>query len=124
MDDEDFFDLIYQQWSKTTGASDTYWMPEDDTEHYAAGPGTWNVWSVNDKQEKAFVANFEHEVDADFITAIHGCLGDLVRRLRMAVDAAERSELDRDQQEGRIADLELEILGLKQELSTERSQRG
>lgn len=117
MDDHEFFDLLYKQWSITTWASDSYWMPELDNEHYAGGPGTWNVFAVNDAQEKNFVGSFEREEDADFITGIHGCLGDLVRRLHTALDAAERSDLDRDQQEGRIADLELEILGLKKALS-------
>ena len=108
MDDNDFFDLLYAQWTKTTGAGDSYWMPEEDTEHYAGGPGTYNIWAVNADQSKAPVWSFEYEDDADFITAIHGCFGDLVRQLHAALDEAERYNVNRDERECRIAELELE----------------
>lgn len=117
IEDRDFVDLLYQQWAKTTGAEDTYWMPEDDTDYYTdGGPGTWNVWAVlapDDERRKdidavdgkKFVANFAHEADADFTTAIHGCFGDLVRRIHDALDEADRLDTELDERENEIAQL-------------------
>ncbi|ASJ79555.1 hypothetical protein SEA_KALNOKY_45 [Mycobacterium phage Kalnoky] len=119
MEDREFFDLLYQQWSKTTGAQDTYWMTEEDTEHYAGGPGTWNVFSVNKDGERKFIASFEREEDADFIAAMHGCLADLVRKLNDALDEADRADYDRDSRECRIAELELENAELRSKLNGE-----
>lgn len=107
MEDNEFFDLLYQQWSKTTGAEDKFWMSEEDTAGYAE-LGGWLVWAVDQEQQKKFIASFDKEVDADFVAAMHGCLADLVRRLHTAIDESERFECQRDEQEGRIADLVLE----------------
>ncbi|AFQ97348.1 hypothetical protein FGG47_gp55 [Mycobacterium phage Rebeuca] len=119
MEDREFFDLIYQHWSKTTGAQDTYWMTEEDTEHYAFGPGTWNVFSVNKDDERKFIASFEREEDADFIAAMHGCMADLVRKLNDALDEADRADYDRDSRECRLAELELENAELRRQLNPE-----
>ncbi|AFL47857.1 hypothetical protein FLUX_41 [Mycobacterium phage Flux] len=115
MEDRDFFDLLYQQWSKTTGAQDTYWMVEEDTEHYAGGPGTFLVLAVDKENERKFIASFEREEDADFIAGLHGCLADLVRKLHMALDEADNADYDRDSRECRIAELELENAELRKE---------
>lgn len=121
IDDLDFLDLIYSEWTKTTGDEHTYWMSEEDEGHYAVGPNTWAVWAVDKEQQKQFIASFNHEVDADFTAAMHGCLGDLVRRAHTAIDEAERFECQRDEQEGRIADIVLEyeeqIESLQQDVS-------
>ncbi|QJD52093.1 hypothetical protein PBI_MA5_41 [Mycobacterium phage MA5] len=124
MEDRDFFDLLHQQWAKTTGAEDTFWAVEEDTEHYAAGPGTFNIWAVSQQASKdpdavdgrKFVASFEREEDADFIAAVHGCVPDLTRRLHMALDEADRADYDRDSRECRLAELELENAELRREL--------
>lgn len=120
MDDLDFLDLIYSEWTKTTGDEHTYWMSEEDTAAYAR-LGGWLVWAVDAEQKKTFIASFDHEVDADFVAAMHGCLADLVRRLHTAIDEAERFEVQRDEQEGRIAELVLEykdeIQYLKEQVS-------
>jgi hypothetical protein len=108
MDDREYFDFYYQGWSKTTGASDMYWMPEEDTDHYAGGPGTWNVYAVNEAQEKKFIASFEREEDVSFIIAAHGSSPDLVRRLQDALDEADRLDIERDEAICRVAQLEME----------------
>jgi hypothetical protein len=108
MEDRDFFDTLYQLWSKTTGAEDTYWKYEEDTRHYAGGPGTFNIYSVDSSGQEKFVASLQSDEDADFITAVHGSLGDLVRRLHEALDEADSADFNHDSQECRIAELELE----------------
>lgn len=91
MDDRDFFDTLYQGWSKTTGAAECFWMPEEDRE------GALNVYAVDKDQNKFIVATDLDEPDAAFITALHGCFADLVRRLHAALDEADRLDLERDQ---------------------------
>lgn len=110
MDDSEFLDLIYSHWAKTTGAENMYWMPEEieppgicETD---TGLDGWVIWSVDEKQERELVASHLSSEDADFITAIHGCLADLVRRLHTAIDESARLDTERDEQEIRIAKLE------------------
>lgn len=117
MDVEDFLDRLYQVWSQTTGAENRVWLVEEDVDYLLGGPGTWNLWTMDQAEKREVIAGwFNNEADADFIATVHGAVADLVRVTRAALDDAERASLDRDQQEGRIADLELEILGLKQAL--------
>lgn len=103
MDDRDFFDHLYQLWSKTTGAKDQFWMP---VRH--EGKSVFYIDAVNEKEEKKRIASYIADEDADFISAIHGCLPDLVRRLHAALDEAETADYSRDERECRIAELELE----------------
>lgn len=117
MDDREFFDLLYQLWSKTTGAKDRYWMPEAveppslcETE---TGLEDTVIWAVGEDQQKKLVASHLIDEDADFITAIHGCLPDLVRRLHAALDEADRLDTYVDEQEGHIAELEIEATKLE-----------
>lgn len=112
MDDLDFFDEIYQLWSKTTGASDMFWMPEEDTDEHVP----WLIYAVNENQDRTFVGSVASEADADFITGIHGCLADLIRKLGEAQDEADRLDYGRDEQECRIAELEIEVAGKNDEL--------
>lgn len=109
MDDRDFVDLLYSQWSRTTGAEDSFWAVEEDLDGLCDGAGTWNILSVNKEQERKFLGNFAFEVDADFIAAVHGCLPDLSRRLHYALDEADRLDVERDDQEVRFADLTCEV---------------
>lgn len=105
MDDRDFFDEIYQQWSKTTGAEDRFWMPE---EHFDKS-GRFNVYAVGQDESRKLVASGLSERDADWITALHGCFADLHRRLHSALDEADRADYERDSRECRIAELEAEV---------------
>lgn len=106
MDIREFLDELYQLWAKTTGAENQYWMPvnngrEGDTDY-------WFIKSVGEEgEENAYVvADILNNRDADFITAIHGALSDLVRRTHEALDEADRLDAQRDEQEIRIAGLE------------------
>ncbi|ASZ75474.1 hypothetical protein KIW74_gp54 [Mycobacterium phage Kimona] len=117
MEDRDFFDLLYQQWTKTTGAADSYWMPVE----YNDGTGRWKIYAVKLDEEgnevrKLIASDIQNEADADFLTAIHGCVGDLTRRLHRALDEADNADYDRDSRECRIAELELENAELKAKL--------
>ena len=109
MDDQDFFDHLYQVWSKTTGSGDRFWVPE---EHFDKS-GRHNVYAVSDGETRKLIASGMSEVDSDFVTALHGCLPDLVRRLGEALDEADRADFERDSRECRIAELESEVAELK-----------
>lgn len=90
MDDLEFFDTLYQGWSKTTGAEDMYWEPE-------LYQGQCHViWAVDQDGNRKRVATGMTESDAAWITALHGCFADLTRRLHQAVDEAERFEIEKD----------------------------
>lgn len=105
MEDRDFFDLLYQQWSKTTGAEDRYWMPEA---HFDKS-GRWNIYAVGDDESRKQIGSGLTERDADWITAVHGCFADLYRRLHAALDEADNADYQRDSRECRIAELEMEV---------------
>lgn len=92
MDDLDFFSILYQGWAKTTGAEDTYWMPEADEE----APTVFSIYAVDENDSRKLVASHLQEEDAAFITALHGCYSDLTRRLLQALDEAERFECEKD----------------------------
>lgn len=92
MDDLEFFDTLYQGWSKTTGAENTYWMPED-VDGY---DDLKKVVAVDQEQNKTVIGCYIREADAAWITALHGCFADLTRRLNQAVDEAERFEIEKD----------------------------
>ena len=97
MDDRSFFDLLLQVWAKTTGAEDRYWKPLDDG----------RIVAVGKDESELDVAHGVSEEDAEFITGLHGCLADLVRRLHQAVDEADRLDRDMDAVQARLAQLEL-----------------
>lgn len=92
MEDREFFDHLYQIWTKTTGAADKFWMPEEYTDH----SGRWRIYAVDEEQNKTLVAEGLTEADADYLTAVHGCTGDLIRRLGAALDEADRLDYEKD----------------------------
>lgn len=104
MEDRDFFDLLYQQWSKTTGSDDRYWMPVE----YEDGSGRWNIYAVGQDETRKLVASSVSDRDSDFISALHGCVPDLIRRLGSALDEADRLDEELDTTIGRVAELEQE----------------
>ena len=112
MEDE-FFDELYQLWSKTTGAGDRFWMPE----HIGDPTHRHNVYAVAEDGSKTLVARDMPEVDAEFVAGLHGALPDLIRRLHDAVSEADQFDHDRDSRECRIAELELELMEMKQIIS-------
>lgn len=109
MDDREFFDHLFQQWSKTTGAEDRYWMPEKHFDN----SGRFNIYAVAEDESRKLVASGMTETDADWLTAVHGCFADLFRRLHSALDEADRADYDRDSRECRIAELEMEVQELR-----------
>ncbi|AUV61999.1 hypothetical protein KIV63_gp45 [Mycobacterium phage SWU2] len=117
MEDRDFFDLLHQQWAKTTGAEQMFWMPEQ----YKDGTNRWKLHAVymgtdGEETRKLIASDFQSEADADFIAAVHGCMPDLVRRLHAALDEADSKDYDRDSRECRIAELELENKELREKV--------
>lgn len=112
MEDREFFDHLLQLWFKTTGAEDTYWMPEK----YEDTTDRWKLYSVAQDESRTLIASELNEKDAEFLAGVHGCLMDLHRRLHEALDEADRADFDRDSRECRIAELELELAELKADL--------
>lgn len=105
MEDREFFDLLFQMWAKTTGAEDRYWQPVE----YQDQTGRNRIFAVGRDDQKTLVASEMPETDADWITAVHGCFPDLIRRLNSALDEADRADYERDSRECRIAELEMEL---------------
>ncbi|ASZ72830.1 hypothetical protein SEA_DRAKE55_41 [Mycobacterium phage Drake55] len=115
--DHQFFDELYQQWSATTGAKDTYWIVEEDSGRYDSGPNTYIVWAFHPQtQEKTFVGSFDKEADADFVAGLNGAVPDLIRRLHDAIDEATRKDEANDIAQGQLADALLENIGLQAEI--------
>ena len=111
MDIREFLDEIYQMFCRTTGDEHMFWIIE-----HVEGSMTWNLYAANAEQEQILLATFYHEVDADFTAGLHGALPDLVRRTHEALDEADRLDLQRDEQEIRIAGLESERMDVIHEL--------
>ncbi|QDH92988.1 hypothetical protein SEA_STEPHIG9_37 [Mycobacterium phage Stephig9] len=114
MEDREFFDLLYQQWSKTTGAENRFWAVEEDVDYIAGGPNTWNIVAIDQEQNREIVACwFDSEEDADWVAAMHGCFADLYRRLHEALDDAESADLRADEQSSVAADALIEHAALE-----------
>ncbi|ATN92167.1 hypothetical protein SEA_TIPSYTHETREX_37 [Mycobacterium phage TipsytheTRex] len=117
--DHEFFDVLYQQWAKTTGAETDYWMPEEDNDYYDGGPGNYIIWSVKQigaETAKGFVGRVSTEEDADFICGLHGAIPDLIRQLHEAIDEATRKDEANDIAQGQLAEALLENQGLREQI--------
>ncbi|QFG12540.1 hypothetical protein PBI_TOAKA_40 [Mycobacterium phage Toaka] len=120
-DHDEFFDVLYQQWSKTTGAKDTYWMPEETAPPSVCETDTgldgFVIKAVNPNTEEwSLVASHLSDDDAEFIAGLHGAIPDLIRHLGEATDRAERFDEARDLAEGRYAEVLLENAALRDEV--------
>lgn len=109
MDDREFFDKLFQLWSKTTGAENHYWS-------YQGYGDRFDVDAVGVGGERIEVASLFNEADADFITAIHGCLPDLVRRLHAALDEADALDAEMDRVQSQLMEAELRVDELRQQV--------
>lgn len=109
MDDDSFFDELYAQWARTTGAESMFWMPEEDSDE----PLPWQLYAVSvdaeGEQSRKYIGSFQRDEDVHFIAGIHGAVADLIRRLHDAIDEADRLDREKDEQESRIAELEQEV---------------
>ncbi|WP_078323649.1 hypothetical protein [Mycobacteroides salmoniphilum] len=123
MEDREFFDLLYQRFTKTTDAEDSYWMYEEELDP-VLDVRVFNIFAVPSEEDRTFVGSVDSEEDAEFITAVHGCFPDLVRRLHDAVDESDRLDEERDNQEVRIADLIGEVRDLEDLVSQLKLERG
>ncbi|QDF15823.1 hypothetical protein SEA_KIPPER29_41 [Mycobacterium phage Kipper29] len=119
--DHDFFDILYQQWAKSTMAEFGYWMPEEARvpSIFETDNGHWdfNVYAVNQETNaKELVATGLSEDDADFICGLHGALPDLIRRLHEAIDDATRKDEANDIAQGQLAEALLENHALRERI--------
>ena len=96
MEDRDFFDHLHQLFSRTTGAENRYWRPLEDADRIVAVGEDGEDW----------VGAGVSVADMDWICAVHGCFPDLVRRLHVALDEADRLDRERDELVGRLVELE------------------
>ncbi|QGJ90188.1 hypothetical protein PBI_SHEAKEIRA_40 [Mycobacterium phage SheaKeira] len=121
-DHNEFFDELYQQWSKTTGAKDTFWMPVETTDDtgqndFFGHAHYWDVVAVDpNTDEKKWLGSFPNEADAEFVAGLHGAIPDLIRHLGEATDRAERLDEARDHAEGLAADALLENAALRERI--------
>ncbi|ALF00906.1 hypothetical protein SEA_SERENITY_39 [Mycobacterium phage Serenity] len=111
--DHEFFDVLYQQWAKSTWAEHRYWMPErDDDENIP-----WQIFAVDQvTKERTWIGSVFNEADADFIAGLHGAVPDLIRRLHEAIDEATRKDEANDIAQGQLAEALLENEGLKAQI--------
>ncbi len=91
----DFFDHLYQEWTKTSGAEDMFWRPESTEHGY--------VLVAEGRDSQRVIASGLSERDADWIAGIHGVFGDVVRRLHQALDEADQLERRWDEQQQELA---------------------
>ena len=110
MQDDEFFDMMYTLWAKTTGAGDSYWRYDDELECDRVA-----ITSVSQDGEEP-VAAFVGQHDAEFITAVHGCFGDLIRKLRDLEDENARLDERVDKVEAEMLDLILVNQSLEDDL--------
>jgi FtsZ-binding cell division protein ZapB len=118
MDDQEFFDKLYQLWSKTTQAENGFWAPREDQ---SFTDGSWEVFT-EEGDKTYFVASFMTEEDANFLATMHGALPELVRRLQDAIDESDRLDCEKDELIAINAGLEMEIDGLKYENTNMRGE--
>ncbi|AOZ61279.1 hypothetical protein SEA_DARTHPHADER_39 [Mycobacterium phage DarthPhader] len=106
--EHEFFDVLYQQWSQTTDAETGYWMPEENS-------GIIDIVAVDQagSADRKLIASDVSESDADFICGLHGAIPDLIRRLHEALDLADRKDTANDIAQGQLAEALLENHGLK-----------
>jgi hypothetical protein len=105
MDDQEFFDKLYQLWSKTTQAENGFWAPRED---HSFTDGSWEVFT-EEGDKTYFVASFMTEEDANFLATMHGALPELVRRLQDAIDESDRLDCEKDELIAINAGLEMDI---------------
>ena len=112
MQDDEFYDLLYQLWTNTTGSGDSYWKYDDESDCERVV-----ITSVSQTDETE-IAGYVRMADAEFITAVHGCIGDLIRKLRDLEDENARLDERVDIAEGEKMELLLELQQLEDELGS------
>lgn len=118
MEDTEFYDFLYQGWSKTTVAGNGYWSVSEvefDTDNDY--DRTFDVVAATSDTEIP-VGSFVSEEDAGFVAAIHGCLPDLLRKLGSLEDENARLDEKADKYIGLLANALCEIEDLREKLDT------
>lgn len=110
INDREFFDELLQLWAKTSHAEDRYWGYEPLDEMF-------DVFAYGPDEQKLFIGYTDKEVDADFITAVHGCFPDLIRRLHMALDEADSLDAEMDRVQNQLMEAELRVQELKAQIA-------
>lgn len=110
MQDEEFYDMMYNLWTKTTWCGEGYW-------EYADESSTFPVLARNGEGDSTIICDlFRNQYDAEFITAVHGCFGDLIRKLRDLEDENARLDELVDRTTFEKLDLIKEIQSLEDDL--------
>ncbi len=100
--DAEFFTVLLDAWKTTTRAAESYWEPKRHGD-------TFSVYAVGRDDSRTLVAVGLSEADAEWLCGVHGCMPEVVRRLRQAVDEADRLDRERDEREQLIADLSRQL---------------
>lgn len=117
MQEHEFFEEIYQGWTRTTGAETRYWMPVE----LPNNPGQFKIVAVDEHDNKTCVATLLSEDDSAWITALHGSFSDVYRRCLESFDEADRLDEELDTQIGRVADLLIENDALRKQIERQEN---
>jgi hypothetical protein len=109
LDDQEFFDMLHQSWSKTTGAVQGDWEVEQ------VG-NSWTILARDDSGAVVLADLILSQDDAQFIAVVHGVLPEIIEKYRETVAASDRFEEERDEQIQRVYRLELENQNMRGEL--------
>ncbi|GAB2709649.1 hypothetical protein [Nocardia thraciensis] len=107
MDDQEFFDALYQLWSKTSGAEERTWFAKEND--IIDGYCIMTEDATPAEAGSASIADFMHEADAKFIAFVHGVIPELVRRTQDALDESDRLDAEKDELIAVQYGLEMEI---------------
>jgi len=104
MDEREMVDVLYGLWSKATAGE---WALCEDG----------NLMSTDSTGWENYVAFTVSEDDAAFMSAVHSAMPELVKRYHAALDEAEGKDYAQDSLMCRIAELEIEVADLKDDLA-------
>jgi hypothetical protein len=112
MDDREFFAKLLEMWEETSYAEDRYWgyTAYDDGD----GGSQYDLFAFSNNNDQEFIGYLCTEADANFVTALHGCFPDLIRRTLSALDEADELDEEMDRVQAQLAEAELQIMELKQ----------
>ncbi|GAB4584454.1 hypothetical protein [Nocardia sp. IFM 10818] len=95
MDDQEFFDELYQLWAQCSGTG--FWFAKENDLIGGHCVMLDDVTPAEAPRPGLEVASFARQEDATFIATIYTALPDILRRAMAALDEAERLDIERDQ---------------------------
>jgi hypothetical protein len=115
MEDKEFFETLLEMWQETSYAEDRYWgySELDDGD----GGSLYDLFAFSSDDDQEFIGYFCDEADANFVTALHGCFPDLIRRVLTAIGEADQLDEEMDVVQAQLAEAEVRVMELKQQVA-------